>query len=108
MLADIDYFLAYPWGRESFLATLPHFLPPPLSDKIKDPLQAMRIRLSQQKTACYSFPLALQLFAFEPLPNLLAMIPDAAITATRTLQLMPTLLLSSPYMEFLASKQSQQ
>ena len=82
MLGDIESFLAYPWGRESFLATLPRFLPPPVSKVIKDPVQAMRIRLSQQTTACYGFPLALQLFAFEALPQLLCKIPDGARTTT--------------------------
>ena len=42
----------------------------------------MRVRLSQQTTACYGFPLALQLFAFEALPQLLCKIPDGARTAT--------------------------
>ncbi|XP_013627267.1 PREDICTED: uncharacterized protein LOC106333357 [Brassica oleracea var. oleracea] len=59
MLGDIESFLAYPWGRESFLAILTCFLPPPVSKVIKDPVQAMRVRLSQQTTAFYGFPLAL-------------------------------------------------
>ncbi|CAN6906251.1 unnamed protein product [Brassica oleracea] len=82
MLGDIESFLAYPWGRESFLATLPRFLPPPVSKFIKDPGQAMRVRLSQQTTACYGFPLALQLFAFQGLRQLLCKIPDGARTVT--------------------------
>ena len=59
MLDDIQTFLSYPWGRESFLATLPRFLPPPVSKVIRDPGEAMRVRLSQQTTTCYGFPLAL-------------------------------------------------
>ncbi|CAN6859675.1 unnamed protein product [Brassica oleracea var. botrytis] len=82
MLGDIETFLPYPWGRESFLATLPRFLPPSVSKVIKDPVEAMRVRLSQQTTACYGFPLAIQLLAFEALPQLLCKIPDGARTAT--------------------------
>ncbi|KAL0713046.1 hypothetical protein Bca4012_020024 [Brassica carinata] len=46
-----------------------------------NPLQAMRVRLSQQTTTCYGFPLALQ-FAFQCLPLLLSKIPDASRNAT--------------------------
>ncbi|KAL0730712.1 hypothetical protein Bca4012_026806 [Brassica carinata] len=49
-----DGFLAYPWGRASFLVTLQRFLPPPASEI---------------------------LFAFEAVPLLLEKIPDAANTA---------------------------
>nr|VDD60083.1 unnamed protein product [Brassica oleracea] len=62
MLCDVEYFLEYLWGRESFLKTLPRLLPPYTSE---DPLGEMRHRLSQQTSAAYGFPLALQLFAFE-------------------------------------------
>ncbi|CAF1741184.1 hypothetical protein Bca4012_043530 [Brassica carinata] len=82
MLGDIETFLPYPWGRESFLATLPRFLPPSVSKVIKDTVEAMRVWLSQQTTACYGFPPAIQLFAFEALPQLLCKIPDGARTAT--------------------------
>ncbi|KAG2288934.1 hypothetical protein Bca52824_048538 [Brassica carinata] len=64
-------------GRTSFLHTISRFLPPPVSVETPDPLHALRIRLSQKKTACYGFPLALQLLAFEAVPQLLARIPDA-------------------------------
>ena len=77
MLWDIEYFLEYPWGRESFLKTLPRLLPPYTSE---DPLGEMRHRLSQQTSAAYGFPLALQLFAFEAVPLLLAKIPIAQST----------------------------
>ncbi|CAN6806630.1 unnamed protein product [Brassica oleracea] len=36
----------------------------------------MRLRLKQQSTACYGFPLALQLFAFKAIPSLLEKIPE--------------------------------
>lgn len=70
----------YPWGRASYLATLQRFYLPP-SVLVKDPLQAMHVHLSQQTTACYGFPLALQLFAFQALPGLVAKIPQADRTA---------------------------
>ncbi|KAF3586441.1 hypothetical protein F2Q69_00029956 [Brassica cretica] len=76
MLCHVPYFLEYPWGRES-LKTLPLLLPPPVSKKFSDPLESLRDFLTQQTTACYGFPLALQLFAFQTLPQLLEKIPDA-------------------------------
>ncbi|XP_013694764.1 uncharacterized protein LOC106398801 [Brassica napus] len=82
MLTDVPSFLNYPWGRLSFVYTLSCFLPPPVSKDIPDPQHELRIRLSQQTTACYGFPLALHLLAFEAVPQLLARIPDAANTAT--------------------------
>ncbi|KAF3508247.1 hypothetical protein F2Q69_00004407 [Brassica cretica] len=39
-------------------------------------LSVMRLRLKQQSTACYGFPLALQLFAFKAIPSLLEKIPE--------------------------------
>ena len=77
MLSNLESFMNYPWGRTSFLHTISRFLPPPVSVETPGPLQALRIRLSQKKTACYGFPLALQLLAFEAVPQLLARIPDA-------------------------------
>ncbi|KAL0742205.1 hypothetical protein Bca4012_083718 [Brassica carinata] len=77
MLCDQQYFLEYPWGRESLLKTLPRFLPPYESN---DPLGEMRHRLSQQTIAAYGFLLALQLFSFEAIPLLLEKIPDAKFT----------------------------
>ncbi|CDY52109.1 BnaCnng22020D [Brassica napus] len=67
----------YSWGRTSFLYTISRFLPPPVSVETPDPLHTLRIRLSQKTTACYGFPLALQLLAFEAVPQLLARIPAA-------------------------------
>ncbi|CAN6815492.1 unnamed protein product, partial [Brassica oleracea] len=77
MLCDVEYFLEYPWGRESFLKTLPHLLPPYTRE---DSLGEIRHRLSQQTAAAYGFPLALQLFAFEAVPLLLAKIPNTQST----------------------------
>ncbi|KAG2251528.1 hypothetical protein Bca52824_081664 [Brassica carinata] len=75
-------FLAYLWGRESFLTTVPRFLPPLVVAPGENPLQVMRDRLSQKTTVCYGFPLALQLFVFDVVPLLLEKIPDAGNTAT--------------------------
>ncbi|CAF1931533.1 unnamed protein product, partial [Brassica napus] len=82
MLSDVESFLAYPWGRESFLTTVPLFLPPLVVVPGENPLQVMRDRLSQKTTVCYGFPLALQLFIFDAVPLLLEKIPDAGNTAT--------------------------
>ncbi|KAG2328040.1 hypothetical protein Bca52824_010768 [Brassica carinata] len=77
LIANLESFMNYPWGRTSFLYTISRFLPPPVSVETPDPLHALRIRLSQKTTACYGFPLALQLLAFQAVPQLLARIPDA-------------------------------
>ncbi|KAL0655384.1 hypothetical protein Bca4012_075968 [Brassica carinata] len=82
MLSDVESFLAYPWGRESFLTTVPRFLPPLVVAPGENPLQVMRDRLSQKTTVCYGFPLALQLFVFDVVPLLMEKIPDAGNTAT--------------------------
>ncbi|KAG5375819.1 hypothetical protein IGI04_040415 [Brassica rapa subsp. trilocularis] len=82
MLSDVESFLAYPCGRESFLTTVPCFLPPLVVAPRSNPLQVMRDRLSQKTTVCYGFPLALQLFLFDVVPLLLEKIPDAGNTAT--------------------------
>ncbi|CAN7047126.1 unnamed protein product [Brassica oleracea var. botrytis] len=82
MLSDVESFLAYPWGRESFLTTVPRFLRPLVVAPGENPLQVMRDRLSQKTTVCYGFPLALQLFVFDVVPLLLEKIPDAGNTAT--------------------------
>ncbi|KAL0853811.1 hypothetical protein Bca101_058963 [Brassica carinata] len=82
MLSDVERFLAYPWGRESFMVTIPRFLPPPVSEEVPNPIETMRQRLSQKTTAAYGFPLALQLFAFECVPLLLEKIHAGLSTAT--------------------------
>ncbi|CAN7054053.1 unnamed protein product [Brassica oleracea var. botrytis] len=82
MMSDVESFLVYPWGRESFLTTVLRFLPPLVVAPGENPLQVMRDRLSQKTTVCYGFPLALQLFVFDDVPLLLEKIPDAGNTAT--------------------------
>ncbi|KAG2251704.1 hypothetical protein Bca52824_081840 [Brassica carinata] len=78
MLEDTRSFLQYPWGREAFVSTLSRLRPPQPSDpsKMDKSLSVMRLRLKQQSTACYGFPLALQLFAFKAIPSLLEKIPE--------------------------------
>ncbi|KAG5388781.1 hypothetical protein IGI04_030322 [Brassica rapa subsp. trilocularis] len=78
MLEDTGSFLQYPWGREAFVSTLSRLTPPQPSDpfKMDKSLSVMRLRLKQQSTACYGFPLALQLFAFKVIPSLLEKIPE--------------------------------
>ncbi|CAG7909475.1 unnamed protein product [Brassica rapa] len=73
MLEDTGSFLQYPWGREAFVSTLSRLTPPQPSDpsKMDKSLSVMRLRLKQQSTACYGFPLVLQLFAFKAIPSLL-------------------------------------
>ncbi|KAJ4901697.1 Uncharacterized protein Rs2_15648 [Raphanus sativus] len=45
-------------------------------------LSVMRLRLKQQSTTCYGFPLALQLFAFKVIPSLLEKIHEPNKTTT--------------------------
>ena len=78
MLEDTGSFLQYPWGREAFVSTLSRLTPPQPSDpsQMDKSLSVMRLRLKQQSTACYGFPLALQLLAFKAIPSLLEKIPE--------------------------------
>ncbi|XP_033134334.1 uncharacterized protein LOC117127781 [Brassica rapa] len=78
MLEDTESFLQYPWGIEAFVSTLSRLTPLQPSDpsKMDKYLSVMRLRLKQQSTACYGFPLALQLFAFKAIPSLLEKIPE--------------------------------
>ncbi|CAA7035313.1 unnamed protein product [Microthlaspi erraticum] len=84
ILCDIEYFLDYPWGRESYVMTISRFIPLPheFLDGDEDPLDEMRARLRQQTSACFGFPLALQLFAFEAIPMLVRQIPQPEKTDT--------------------------
>ncbi|CAD5314166.1 unnamed protein product [Arabidopsis thaliana] len=73
MLNDIDFFLEYPWGRKAFLATIRRFGPP---KDAPNPLGKLKKRLKQKTSACYGFPLALQLQVFESIPVILERIKD--------------------------------
>lgn len=71
MLDDINFFLAYPWGRIAFNDTISRFGPPPSSTT---PLQDLKSWLHQQTSACYGFPLAFQIQLFDTIPQLLSKI----------------------------------
>ncbi|XP_010499665.1 PREDICTED: uncharacterized protein LOC104777152 isoform X2 [Camelina sativa] len=73
MLNDIDYFLDYPWGRLAFTATIRRFGPPM---DATNPIGKLKKRLKQKTSACYGFPLALQLQALESIPVILERIKD--------------------------------
>ncbi|XP_019091553.1 PREDICTED: uncharacterized protein LOC104741704 isoform X2 [Camelina sativa] len=73
MLNDIDYFLDYPWGRLAFTATIRRFGPP---EDATNPIGKLKKRLKQKTSACYGFPLALQLQALESIPVILERIKD--------------------------------
>ncbi|CAA7019983.1 unnamed protein product [Microthlaspi erraticum] len=81
-LEDVQAFLDFPWGRLSFIRTLHCFGPEPMSTKTPNPIKKLKKRLTQQTSACYGFPLALQLLALEAIPLLLEKIPDSMKTAT--------------------------
>ncbi|XP_010478559.1 PREDICTED: uncharacterized protein LOC104757509 isoform X2 [Camelina sativa] len=73
MLNDVDYFLDYPWGRLAFTATIRRFGPP---KDATNPIGKLKKRLKQKTSACYGFPLALQLQALESIPVILERIKD--------------------------------
>ncbi|CAA7021368.1 unnamed protein product [Microthlaspi erraticum] len=82
MLEDVEKFLQFPWGRLSFIRTLSRFGPAPLSPLNPNPIKELKQRLRQQTSACYGFPLSLQLVAFDAIPLLVEKLPDPKNTAT--------------------------
>ncbi|KAL0838119.1 hypothetical protein Bca101_090009 [Brassica carinata] len=77
MLDDVDAFLQFPWGRESFLFTI-RCMKPPKFDKgkpVKDPVGLLVEKLKQETFRLTGFPLALQLLAFRTIPMLQSKIP---------------------------------
>lgn len=90
MLKDIDSFLAFPWGRESFLKTIStmrpdkklHHIPvlkkPRLHDRFCDPLTTFTDQLQQKTIRLTGFPLALQLLAYHNISGLLDKIPGSS------------------------------
>lgn len=58
MLHDLDFFMDYPWGRESFNETIRRLGP---FTNEPHPFAELKTRLGQHSTCCYGFPLALQL-----------------------------------------------
>lgn len=84
MLKDLPKFLAFPWGRESFLKTISSVRPVkklPLNNtakkmKSEDPILVFTQQLQQQTICLKGFPLALQLLAFRNISGLVNIIPD--------------------------------
>ncbi|ESQ33312.1 hypothetical protein EUTSA_v10005454mg [Eutrema salsugineum] len=66
MLTDLDRFMLYPWGKVSFNKTVSRFQAPKAmtdAEKRENPLTRLRRQLKQKTSACYGFPLSLQLMA---------------------------------------------
>ncbi|XP_024010451.1 uncharacterized protein LOC112085467 [Eutrema salsugineum] len=79
MLTDSDSFMLYPWGRVSFNKTGSRFqAPKPITDaeKRENPLTRLHRQLKQKTSACYGFPLSLQLMALQSIPVLVSKIPQ--------------------------------
>ncbi|KAL9308758.1 hypothetical protein AtEden1_Chr1g0043891 [Arabidopsis thaliana] len=90
MLADLDKFLSFPWGRESFLKTVVGMRPDKRNlgkstskrQLTTDPIKSLVSQL-QQKTFCLKgFSLALQLIAFRNIPGLLDLVLDDSTSKT--------------------------
>ncbi|KAG7536989.1 Ulp1 protease family C-terminal catalytic domain [Arabidopsis suecica] len=92
MLENIESFLSFPWGRESFLKTIQVMSPgrnkPSVGgakrkrsrahSKIEDPIQLFAEQMQQQTIAIYGFPLGLQLLAYRNISGLLGKIPGSS------------------------------
>ncbi|KAG7564232.1 hypothetical protein ISN44_As10g010030 [Arabidopsis suecica] len=92
MLENIESFLSFPWGRESFLKTIQVMSPgrnkPSVGgakrkrsrahSKIEDPIQLFAEQMQQQTIAIYGFPLGLQLLAYRNISGLLEKIPGSS------------------------------
>ncbi|ESQ56385.1 hypothetical protein EUTSA_v10027124mg [Eutrema salsugineum] len=79
MLSDLDRFMLYPWGRVSFNKTVSRFqVPKAITDteKRENPVTRLRRQLKQKTSACYGFPLSLQLMALQSIPMLVSKIPQ--------------------------------
>ncbi|KFK38725.1 hypothetical protein AALP_AA3G152200 [Arabis alpina] len=78
MLADVDAFLRFPWGREAFVKTLSTMRPllQPTS-KVADPIGTYCQQLQQHTFRLQGFPLALQLLAYRCIPLLLNKVPNS-------------------------------
>lgn len=78
MLEDVDAFLEFPWGRESFLHTV-RCMKPPRFEKgkpVDNPVGMRLQKLKQETFRLTGFPLTLQLLAFRAIPMLQSKIPD--------------------------------
>lgn len=72
MVDNVQSFLQFPWGRESFIKTI-YCMKPPMDEK--DPVGTLVEVLKQTSYRLTGFPLALQLVAFRAMPLLLNKIP---------------------------------
>ncbi|CAA7031894.1 unnamed protein product [Microthlaspi erraticum] len=78
MLEDIEAFLNFPWGRESFMKTISTMRPlrnPAVKDE--DPVRTLVKNLGQTSFRLLGFPLALQLLAFQSIPVLVEYLPTS-------------------------------
>ncbi|XP_018456273.1 uncharacterized protein LOC108827386 [Raphanus sativus] len=79
MVDNVEAFLNFPWGRESYLKTITCMKPPLDED---EPVQTL-VKLLQQTTyRLQGFPLALQLVAFQAIPLLATKIPSPHYSTT--------------------------
>ncbi|CDY07501.1 BnaC06g15630D [Brassica napus] len=72
-LEKLDRFLSFQWGRESFWWTISSMIPPAkVIGKCDDPNGVFCRKLRQETKVLAGFPWALQLWAFEVIPGLIA------------------------------------
>ncbi|KAG2299803.1 hypothetical protein Bca52824_036275 [Brassica carinata] len=73
LVENLKEFLSFPWGRESFFWTVRTMIPEKmLQGKVDDPEGDFCTKLRQKTKKMGGFPLALQLAAYEMIPQLLA------------------------------------
>ncbi|CAB86472.1 putative protein [Arabidopsis thaliana] len=90
MLADLDKFLSFPWGKESFLKTVVGMRPNKRNlgkstgkrQLTTDPIKSLVNQLQQKTFRLKGFPLALQLIAFRNIPGLLDLLFDDSTSKT--------------------------
>ncbi|KAG2249127.1 hypothetical protein Bca52824_088755 [Brassica carinata] len=76
MVENLKTFLAFPWGRESFLKTISCMKPSKfVPKKCEDPVATLVKKLKQRSFRLQGFTLSLQLVAFCAIPQLLDYIP---------------------------------
>lgn len=77
MLEDVDSFLKFPWGRESFHKTIKSLIPPrTVGSNLETDLAAFRGHLQRRSFRLRGFPLALQLLAYRNIPALALALTD--------------------------------
>lgn len=77
MLEDIEAFLEFPWGRESFFRTIMFMQPAPkVFGKNTDPIKAFAQQFKQQTIRLQGFPLAFQLLAYRNISGMAEALTD--------------------------------